>query len=94
MARRRKKSSVGKRIRTGHGKLTKAGTYKRSDTRKYARYDIIRDLKKKAKHLPEEGKPFTGDEKKVYYRITKTKDGRLKVEISKKPRKGWKIGYL
>ena len=72
-----KTKSKGKRkpkIKTdnaGHGRL-EHGTYHRSDTKKTATYSVRRDARRKSKNLPydpspKNGKPFTGDNKKVLY---------------------------
>jgi len=79
-----------KKQHAGHGKLTRSGYYKRSDTKKRAKYNTLRDLKKKARYKSEPGKPYTGDTMVVYYL---EKNGKL-VDTSPTPKEGYKIGFL
>jgi len=73
---RSKKGAVGSKgkQRVGWGKLTKSGRYKRG--KKYSKYDIIRDARKLSEYKPENGKPFSGDSRAVYYVVHK-KSGRV-----------------
>ena len=93
MAKKRKKSRSRKKTKSrsksdrqncGWGVLTKEGTYKRG--KRYAKYSVVRDAMRRARHKPVPGKPFAGDEIGVYY-VVDRKTGRPvedKVYFSKK----------
>jgi len=72
---KKSESVIGKKVqRVGWGKVNKQGYYKRG--KRLAKYNPARDARFKSKYLPELGKPFSGDDRTVYYVVRKS-TGRL-----------------